>query len=684
MIKIVKLICCTIILFVSFNTRANRTAFLNDSIKKIIEAKPIESIPLIDSIRNNLNLNDDELIYLYYQIGDAYYLQSKRDTSIFFLSKVLSSPNMNPENPIYSIALFKLAAQYRIVKPDTNWKDLILHSKNNAIKYNHEIELARILFGQAFNLKRELKLDSAIVYFTKASNIYLKYNDSLKIGSCYNSIGIIMQRFSRTNRSIYFFKKAIKYFKKIENKKHLIYAYGNLGGVFSENDQIDSSLFYLNKCQEIVDNNPNTRLSNSIMNNLASIYERKENLDTALYYYQLALNQKSNNLNLILTFQGNILWIHTKRKEFQKGSVLIDTILTNLKSVSNLQIRLNTYSKLFYFYYDQGKLNQAIEYLREYSSLQEQLFDIEKNKIVNELDAKYEISRKEKELQLIKKEKNLQEVQLEQEATKNGFYQVLIIISIISLVLFSIALYQGKQKLIAQQKLNTQQEELSKKSLFSLEQTKKIETLSAKMDGQEQERKRIAQELHDNLGSLLSTVKYYYASLQPELSKFGFESPKIKKIHNFIDEACNEVRKVAHTLHDDGHYGHNLDYKIKELVNRLKDSDDMEAEYYAHGVESLNLSPFEEKEIYHMTSELVNNVIKHANARHLVISLTFANHELTIIIEDDGKGIENVDISNGMGWKTIQERTQSMNGSFNIDSRLEQGTTAVLEFKNLM
>lgn len=520
--------------------------------------------------------------------------------------------------------------------------------------------------------------------YAQASNIYNRLQDTFGIANSYNAIGVLMMEISQNRKSIKYLKKCIPYFKEYKEKKYLMSTYSNIGGIFARIEELDSALYYLNKCQYVVRKNKGLKLSSSAVNNIASVHEKKGQIDSALLYYNIGLDNYVNNINLTITFLENKLWIYTRKRLFKKGEKLIPQILDNIKKTSSLNIKKEAYTKLYLFYEKQNNNQKALLYLKKIVNLQGKIFHLEKNKIVNELDAKYEISRKEKELQLIKKEKNLQEVQLEQEATKNGFYQVLIIISIISLVLFSIALYQGKQKLIAQQKLNTQQEELSKKSLFSLEQTKKIETLSAKMDGQEQERKRIAQELHDNLGSLLSTVKYYYASLQPELSKFGFESPKIKKIHNFIDQACNEVRKVAHTLHDDGHYGHNLDYKIKELVNRLKDSDDMEAEYYAHGVESLNLSPLEEKEIYHMTSELVNNVIKHANARHLVISLTFANHELTIIIEDDGKGIENVDISNGMGWKTIQERTQSMNGSFNIDSRLEQGTTAVLEFKNLM
>src|SRR6185312_7023796 len=214
-----------------------------------------------------------------------------------------------------------------------------------------------------------------------------------------------------------------------------------------------------------------------------------------------------------------------------------------------------------------------------------------------------------------------------------------------------------KQKNKHQQLLNEQQKELA----------------VAVMDTQEQERKRIAEDLHDSLGHLLSTVKLNLQTL-PESQK-----PVLQNSMNLLNQALEELQNITfnlmpRTLEEEG-----LVAALNELTSKVSSSGLVKIKVLVHDMNRFNLEKQSQFNVYRIVQEAVNNILKHAEAKEITIQLVGQDNHFTIMIEDDGKGFDTGTQKNGRGLKNIVTRSLWLKGNINIDSTPGRGTTITTE-----
>ncbi|MCX2744895.1 sensor histidine kinase [Mangrovivirga sp. M17] len=234
---------------------------------------------------------------------------------------------------------------------------------------------------------------------------------------------------------------------------------------------------------------------------------------------------------------------------------------------------------------------------------------------------------------------------------------------VIALVIFVI-FYQRKmykQQLLLQEKENKYQKEL----MYSF------------VNGQEEERKRLAADLHDDIGAMLSTIKMNLniASLQGNKEEQG---ELLKETRSFLDQTIQSVRRVSKNLLPVALEKHGLDTAIRELCERLSASGEIYVSYDFRVSES-----FPEKDsinIFRIVQELVNNALKHADAQNITIEIIDNENEFILCVSDDGVGfdLEHVDnplnIEKGIGLANIEGRIKLLNGDWNIESAKNIGT----------
>jgi len=203
-----------------------------------------------------------------------------------------------------------------------------------------------------------------------------------------------------------------------------------------------------------------------------------------------------------------------------------------------------------------------------------------------------------------------------------------------------------------------------------------LESAYSLMQGQEEERKRIAGELHDNIGSLVATIKIY-----SDLTLNEVLEPKVHKLATKINELtytlAREVRKLSHELDLRTLSGFGLKVAIEQLCQALTDSGKLEVDYYL----DLNESIKDEVSLhlYRIIQELFTNTLKHSLATKVRIELLRMEEDLTLIFEDNGKGFSEGDTAlNGMGLQGIRSRLSKINGRFHIDSN-SKGSTFIIE-----
>lgn len=197
--------------------------------------------------------------------------------------------------------------------------------------------------------------------------------------------------------------------------------------------------------------------------------------------------------------------------------------------------------------------------------------------------------------------------------------------------------------------------------------------IDAMIEGQEKERQLIAQDLHDNLGSMLASLRLNFENLSSQTGQE--DNPLFKKINLLINDAYQNVRRLAHAKNSGVIADKGLIPALKVLAEKTSVPKKFEIEVQSFGMNSrLELSL--EITIFRAIQELITNCIKHAAASRVLVSLTQHQSEINIIVEDNGKGFGK-NVKEGMGLSNIQKKIKSYGGTFDIDSNTS-GTTVII------
>ncbi|MEM7657150.1 MAG: sensor histidine kinase, partial [Bacteroidota bacterium] len=189
----------------------------------------------------------------------------------------------------------------------------------------------------------------------------------------------------------------------------------------------------------------------------------------------------------------------------------------------------------------------------------------------------------------------------------------------------------------------------------------------------EQERQRVARELHDRVGSMLSTVKLH-------LSQLESEGVGLTPTNQLVDDTCEEVRRISHNLEAGALAEHGLLSALEDLISSLQTHADFTLEVHLFGLEQ-PLAPQIERHLFAIIQEGFNNVVKYAQASEVHLSLTRHSDHLNLMLEDNGIGFElaAAQAKNGIGLRNLQHRAAQMGGEVLFDTQTGRGTTLIVD-----
>ncbi|MBW6535104.1 MAG: sensor histidine kinase [Mariniphaga sp.] len=230
----------------------------------------------------------------------------------------------------------------------------------------------------------------------------------------------------------------------------------------------------------------------------------------------------------------------------------------------------------------------------------------------------------------------------------------------------------------------TYQKRLLKKELEinKIKTDQQQEILKNTILSQEKERKRIAQDLHDEVGAMLSVVKLNVARIE---RKSGNEGAKelASETKTYLEDVITQVRRISRALMPPSLEKLGLDYAVKEFVTWANKSGQIEVEYWKSG-QTVRLSSKKELAVFRIIQELVNNAIKHAQASKIFIKTRYASDSIAISVSDDGVGFKLDQMTKtGLGLKNLDSRTQILDARIKLISSPGKGTTAILLISSL-
>ena len=400
-----------------------------------------------------------------------------------------------------------------------------------------------------------------------------------------------------------------------------------------------------------------------VQNSIGDTYFHLQNLDSASIWLLLAndLNEKLQNDFEWAENLTNLGRLFTKKKEIQKAIAYLEQATIRAKRSGSVEKTMAVLSAMSDYHSQINQPRQALNFQSQYIILQDSVSQLKQNRAFAIVDARYQISKKQQQIELQEAEINAQQNRLQ--------INILIIIGLILiLVLLAMVFLFWRYNLRQKQNLELQKQ---KQDLLN-QQTRAV------INSLEKERQRIARDLHDSLGQSVSALGLSIYGLQDKNRPDGQAYENSKTLLNSIHD---EIREIAFTLMPQKLMKAGLVGALEELTHRLNESQSIEVTLESFDVpesldENLVLS------LFRIIQEILSNIVKYAKASRVQIQLTGYPTELVVLIEDDGQGfdLDYFKHHGSNGWNNISYRLQLIRGEINFDTVPgRKGTTVTLE-----
>ena len=522
---------------------------------------------------------------------------------------------------------------------------------------------ANILNRYAAIFQRRQNYDSAVELYLQSANIFKETGDEQKIINSYYNLSGIYKYLGDTTKTFYYARETNRLAAKTADTVFLIRGLIVLGEAYNYIKNYDSLLLISQKGLRLANSHRMT-FAMGIFHNFMGLYftNKEVQYDSAVLHYNIAL-QIFNKINipfdkaLVLQNIGNT---YLKKKEFVnaiKFSKQANELSENLgfEQVQNMSLLdlVKAEEQL-------GDIPESYKYLKQYVKVNDSIQNRNSQKKVYDMEAKYLAQKKE--VMMLAQQKIIKQKNQLNYLLASGLFLLAFIIALLYFI------YRNKQKLHEQKitKLETQQQ---------------LTATEAVLKGEEQERTRLAKDLHDGLGGMLSGIKFSFNTMKGNLVMTPDNTQSFERSMDMLDSSIKEMRRVAHNMMPEALVKFGLDTALKDFCNEIQQSGALYISYQSIGLENMVIKQTAEITIYRIVQELVNNIMKHAAAKNAIVQVTKTSGQLAVTVEDDGRGFDTNILNKvkGIGWSSIQNRVEFLKGTLDVISEKEKGTSVHIE-----
>ncbi|GHT30516.1 hypothetical protein AGMMS49574_10380 [Bacteroidia bacterium] len=610
----------------------------------------VANVDSLEQVLRTGKLSNDERLQLYYDLGDEY---RNKDIKV-------------------SIAYRREGLALARKVKNRQMQMRFFHKMGDACQVEHKLDSALYFYEQSLHLAQEL------------GNVKQENLVSMQMGLAYQLKGMY-------SKALQYFMEALSYFEQSEDEadkgvKGTLFFY--IGGIHLEILNLEQSLLYLSKAESLFrETGHKIGLASTIMliaqilpevrgeamlEDKAAMEELVASVREALELLK-EVDDRSTQVSVYAAL-GNL---YLKMRDYTNAQACIDSGFQLIEVVGSLPIYIyELYNIQSAVYYKQGKYaeceevalkslaidtthipvmfdmmthiilsnikmgkaERAEEYFTKYWTQIKDYMTAEHQKNISEMEVKYETEKKELRIAALEKERALY------------FWLSLAAAVILLLALLAMFLWikwaKKERQLVATQSV---------------------------LDGEIAERTRLARDLHDGLGGMLSVVK-----LNLEEIKNGVPTEDVERydyVLTPLNDSINELHRVTHNMMPDSLARSGLKMSLTDFCHSIPGVD------FQYLGAADRLDPKLEVMIYRTVHELVNNALRHADATHILVQIIRENSRLSLVVQDDGQGFDPKAITSGMGLKNIRHRVAANNGHLEISSETGKGTEISMDFK---
>lgn len=507
--------------------------------------------------------------------------------------------------------------------------------------------------------------DSAMHYHFRAYQIRKESKDLKSVAASEYNIGINFYTISQFQKAKDYFHKSLVHRIQVSDSFGVALSFNSLGLVYQELGQLDSVVPTLQRGLLFFSDNADDGdwLKCDIYCNLAKYYEEMDSLAKAEEHLKLALD-----INQAYADDFQKAWIYHHlgivaeyQAKYESAALHYDSayqIATKLQAIDQLWEIERSYLNLFLKSIGNDTVIELFDrFIIHGDSLQSE----RQKETINRLETEFQVAQKEQALRL---------KTLENQSQKRQIAWLVALILLVLILSFFILRYYRKRKQVSELGLS-----LKKKELDDLLRKQEIERVNALLKGQNKERQRIAQELHDRLGSLLLAAKLQYQKLEKQLQKALEEQHKSQdQLNNLLQEATEEVRRISHDLYEGSLAQFGYATAIKQLIEAVEAANPIQIHFEENDVSPSIYKAFE-TDVYRISQELLSNTLKYANAGKIEIIFSILEGQFIFQYRDNGKGfnLNQLEQGAGIGFKNIQDRVARIGGTMELSTKPGKG-----------
>ena len=516
----------------------------------------------------------------------------------------------------------------------------------------------------------------AFDYYTRAIEYYRILDNKVKINEIKYVIGNRYADAGLYKEAVDQYEELLEIYEKNDNLYMRTYLFAKLADVYHITGDIDQEYEYLKQSIELNKTLRDTSLMIDFMlkksRNYVSLNERDSALVMSFEAFKIA--DKVNDQLRLSQSLFEIARINFKNRSYEKALKYYSDAELIIPKKPYSTVRRDIYLQLSEVYDSLDRHEDAYDYALKYAFINDSILNHDKVQAEYKLALRFETNEKKKDIANLEQEKEKEKEKNKQQSRALYFLSAGLAM-LLALVYFIIRFYTTR---IRAEKIITQQEkEIRMRKIKTLEDDVKMKGMQSMIAGQEMERERIAQDLHDSLGGLLSTVKLQFDSVQAKNEEIK-NLKEYKNANKLLDSAVEEVRSISRNLQPGALAELGLVPALKDLINNFDGEHYPDVDLQVYDIPK-KIDNIVALSIFRVIQELLYNSVKHAKASEILIQVNKEGNELVIQFEDDGIGFDMENLKHkGMGLENIKSRIDFLKGTIAFDSKDGEGLSVLI------
>jgi signal transduction histidine kinase len=644
----------------------------------------------VDSLQTIVNRNQgDANTFFALEKLAQFYEKENPETAIKLYRQAMKFPFRSLYSKNFVAACNSLAGLYQ----NRAYYDssLLLHQQalDLALKVDLQKEVGRAYQGMALNFLRLSKYDTAGSYLIKALDVFEKLKEPSLIAGVHVNLGNIMLEERNYPESLNEFIKAADIYEgPARDSTGLARAWLNIANIENILEQYDKALDYLKRGLKIAEQKKNYpylaychNLSGRIFRKLKKFQEAFQEYEHAIKIYhqrgdirneaetifaegniyaelgqlEKGLTRYGTALELCKSIEAPSLlaYIYSAigqnlfgQKKYNLAIAYLDSSMVEAVATKNTYLQMDAYGAKSEVYKAQKKFELALEFHEKYAALKDSIAADEKRQTTADLEAKYQNTKKNAEIVLLQKDHQLKDISLKQSRTlQSALLSAVILLMVIGVLVFN------RNKMVNQAKRQMEIEKV---------------------------RNQIARDLHDDMGSTLSSINL--------ISQVALQENGVNQQTRYFQRIGEQSAKMMESMGDmvwsinpDNDTFQKTLAKMKEFSAEILEPKNISYQFQVdEGLNTVVLEVAKRKNLFLVFKEAINNAAKYSEGSFITISICQSADELILTIRDNGKGFDLSIPSSGNGLRNMRERANEINAQIKMDSSVGEGTLLVL------